>query len=184
MMIDLKLPITPRMKKDAEGNLKKAFTGHLGTHFDVMDKVFPLEFCELPAMAFNVSHVKGRDIDLEDIDCGKVREGMFVIFSTGFIEKVPYGSKEYFHDHPQLSRRLLDFLIEKKVSLVGVDCAGVRRGGEHTPADQYFADHGIFIIENLCNLGKVSGKPFTAITCPMNFTNMTGLPCRVIAKMQ
>ena len=183
MMIDLTLAVTPHMKKDAQGNLQKAFTGHLGTHFDVMNKVFPLDFCERRAIVFDVRQVKGRDIEPEDAAVEKIQPGMFVMFATGFMQDVPYGTKTYFQEHPQLSRRLLDLLVEKKVALVGIDFAGVRRGAEHTPTDQYFADHGIFIIENLCHLEKVSGKTFTAITCPMNFTDMTGLPCRVIAKV-
>ena len=43
MFIDMTLKITPKMVKDAQGNEKKALVGHLGTHFDVMDKEFPLE---------------------------------------------------------------------------------------------------------------------------------------------
>lgn len=42
MLIDLTLKITPKMVKDAQGNEKTALAGHLGTHFDVMNKVFPL----------------------------------------------------------------------------------------------------------------------------------------------
>ena len=44
MIIDITLPITPKMVTDAQGKEKKALTGHLGTHFDVMNKVFPLEY--------------------------------------------------------------------------------------------------------------------------------------------
>ena len=43
MMIDITLKITPKMAVDAQGNEKKALVGHLGTHFDVMNKEFPLD---------------------------------------------------------------------------------------------------------------------------------------------
>ena len=73
------------------------------------------------------------------------------------------------------------------MSIIGVDCAGVRRGGEHTPKDQYCADRGVFIIENLCNLGELLGGEktarFVARTFPVNFDGMTGLPCRVVAEV-
>ena len=52
---------------------------------------------------------------------------------TGFIEEEGYGSRKYFTEHPQLSNALLEALLEKKVSIIGVDFAGVRRGKEHTP---------------------------------------------------
>ena len=44
MMIDLTVEVTPKAAADAQGNEKKALTGHLGTHIDVMDREFPLEY--------------------------------------------------------------------------------------------------------------------------------------------
>ena len=79
-----------------------------------------------------------------------VTNDMFVCFYTGFIEEEGYETKKYFTEHPQLSNELLEALMQKKVSIVDVNFAGVRRGKEHTPMDQYCADHGAFIIENLC----------------------------------
>ena len=75
--------------------------------------------------------------------------------------------------------------FKKKISIIGVDFAGVRRGREHTPMDQYCAEHGVFIIENLCNLGIVmaKGDVFKANTYPMTYAEMTGLPCRVVAEI-
>ena len=72
--------------------------------------------------------------------------------------------------------------LQKNVSIIGVDFAGVRRGKEHTPMDQYCADHGVCIIENLCNLCSVlkNGNAFIANIYPMNYAEMTGLPCRVV----
>lgn len=185
-LIDLTVKVTPKMVTDAQGNENKTFTGHLGTHFDVMDKEFPLDYTEREAVVFDVSSVVGREIELQDIDFSKIRPEMFVAFYSGYIEKESYGTETYFSEHPQLSDRLIEQLLEKNISIIGIDFAGVRRGKEHTPKDQYCADRGVFIIENLCNLKRLlngeSFTRFTAITCPMNFTEMTGLPCRVVAK--
>jgi len=108
MFIDITLKITPKMVTDAQGNEKKSLVGHLGTHFDVMNKEFPIEYVE-------------------------------------------------------------------------------RKGIEHTPKDQYCANRGVFIIENLCNLNTVlSGQTnmdFIANTYPVNYAEMTGLPCRVVVKL-
>ena len=170
------------MTKDAQGNLKKALVGHLGTHFDVMNKEFPLEYVRREAIVFDVSSVSGRDIETTDIDLNAVEKDMFVAFHTGYIDKVEYGSKEYFASHPALSVELIDALLEKGVSIIGVDCAGVQNGKEHTPMDQHCADHGVFIVENLCNLDKVIGQ-CVINTYPMNYAEMTGLPCRVVAEV-
>lgn len=182
MLIDITLKITPKMTMDAQGNLKKALTGHLGTHFDVMNKEFPLEFVKRQAIVFDVSQVSDRDVEAADIDLDAVEPDMFVAFYTGYIDRVEYGSKEYFASHPALSPTLIDVLLEKGVSIIGVDCAGVRNGKEHTPMDQHCADHGVFIVENLCNLDKVIGR-CVINTYPMNFVEMTGLPCRVVAEV-
>ena len=185
MLIDITLKVTPKMTTDAQGNLKKAMTGHLGTHFDVMNKEFPLEYTNRKGIVFDVSKVCDRDISADDIDLTKVESDMFVAFYTGFIEKIGYGSKEYFSNHPQLSVDLIEALLQKKISIIGVDFAGVRRGSEHTPMDQHCADQGVFIVENLCNLKAVvdAGSECKINTYPMNFTDMTGLPCRVVAEI-
>ena len=185
MLIDITLKITPKMAKDAQGNEKKALVGHLGTHSDVMNKEFPLEYTRRKGIIFDVSSVTDRDIEITDIDLSKLEKDMFVAFCTGFIEKEGYGTKTYFSKHPQLSNNLIDALLEKKISMIGIDFAGVRRGKEHTPKDQYCADRGTFIIENLCNLKILAQQTeyFNANTYPMNYADMTGLPCRVVAEV-
>ena len=116
MKIDITLKITPRMLKDAQGNEKKpSSVGHLGTHFDVMNKEFPLEYTTRKGIVFDVAKVKDRDIDVADMDISKVTKDMFVCFYTGFIEKEGYGTKEYFTKHPQLSNELLE--VDCKIKL-------------------------------------------------------------------
>ncbi|MDY5955823.1 MAG: cyclase family protein [Frisingicoccus sp.] len=183
-MIDITLKITPKMVTDAQGNEKKALVGHLGTHFDVMNKEFPLEYTRRAGIVFDVSKVRDRDIEISDICIDKVEPDMFVAFYTGFIEREGYGSKKYFTEHPQLSGALIESLLERKISIIGIDFAGVRRGKEHTPMDQYCADRGVFIIENLCNLKELTDNDRGLIinTYPMNYAEMTGLPCRVVAE--
>ncbi len=185
MLIDITLKITPAMVSDAQGNEKKTLVGHLGTHFDVMDKEFPLDYTRRQAVVFDVRAVSGRDIEVADIDLGSVAPGMFVAFYSGFIERVGYGGPVYFKEHPQLSLPLLDALLDRGIAIIGIDFAGVRRGKEHTPMDQRCADRDVFVIENLCNLGSVlaHGSGFIANTFPVNYAGMTGLPCRVVAEV-
>ena len=77
-------------------------------------------------------------------------------------------------------------MLEKGVSIIGLDFAGVRRTPEHIPTDQYCADRGVFVVENLRNLEKVlaAGGDFTAHTYPLHCTGMTGLTCRVVAEIK
>ncbi len=184
MKTDVTMKITPEMLNDAKRNENKAPEGHLGTHFDAMDKEFPLDYTERTAVFFDVSGILDREIETSDIDLDRVTENSFVLFYTGFSDNEPYGSYRYFKEHPQLSVALIDALLEKRVSIIGLDFAGVRRGKEHIPTDQRCADRGVFIIENLCNLGELSDLLGDIVmhTYPMNLIGQTGLPCRVIAE--
>lgn len=183
---DLTLCLDLTHKVDEETNEKKALlSGHLGTHFDVMDKTFDLSYLQLPCVAFDVSGIEGRNIEASDIDFSQLDGAKAVVFYSGFIERHPYGSKEYFTEHPQLSPIFIDRLLAKGIKIIGVDFAGVRRGQEHPKMDRHCAEHGTFIVENLCNIASLlDGRRavrFTLNTYPLNFKGWTGLPCRVVA---
>ena len=179
-LTDVTLPLTAEMINKAGSTEIKVFSGHAGTHFDVMNKVFPLEYAERKGYIFEAEGLD--EIDLSNIDADRVNEGMFIGFHTGFIEKAGYGTAEYHHQHPQLSRKLIEFLVERKVSIIGIDFAGARRGKEHSQCDQYCTDHGVFIVENLCNLRDTVNKEVTVWTFPLNLKGSSGLPCRVLIK--
>ena len=186
-LIDLTLRVDLRTAGLALANLDKARSGHLGIHFDVMDKEFPPEYMEREAVVFDVSAIgTSREIGTDDIDLAAVPEQGFVAFYTGYIEQVAYGTTEYFKSHPCLSIKLIEALMDKHVAIIAVDFAGVRNGKEHTPTDQLCADRGTFIVENVCNLAAVlSGKKmarFVAGTYPVNYVGTSGLPCRVVTR--
>ena len=185
MLIDITLKITPQMLRSSQTEQNKALFGHLGTHFDVMNKEFPLEYTLRQGIVFDVSQVKDRDILRSDIDLDKVEEDMFIAFYSGYIEEVGYEDKRYFKEHPQLSDELIEDLLDKGVSIIALDFAGIRRTPQHIPKDQYCAERGTFVIENLCNLKTLveRGGRFVAHTYPMSVMNATGLPCRVIAQI-
>ena len=183
MLFDITLPITKELISGAEASQRRLMSGHIGTHFDVMDKMFPLEYVKRRGVFFDVSGISGRDIDICDIDESLIGKDMFAGFCTGFIEEAGYGTARYHHEHPQLSDALIDLLLSKEISIIGIDFAGVRRHTEHTPKDQYCADHGVFIVENLCGLAPLTEAGIcTVYTFPMSYSGMTGLPCRVVAE--
>lgn len=171
--------------KQGDKNIEKA--GHIGTHFDVMNKEFSLENIITNGKVFDISHIKTRQIEVEDLDLSTVQENDFVMFYSGILKEHKYGTKEYFSTYTELSDELINYLIDKKVSFIGVDMAGAKKPDDHLRIDQYCADRGVFIIENLNNLDlllkETSGKSFTVYTFPVNMGGFSGLPCRVVAEL-
>jgi kynurenine formamidase len=166
---------------------KKDILGHIGTHFDVMNKKFSLENTIRNGKLFDVRNIRSREIDTTDIDLNRIKENDFVIFYTGYLGEEPYGTEKYFTDYPVLSKDLIDNLISKKVSLIGIDTASIVKPDIHIETDQYCADNGIFVIENLNNLGllldNAQDESFKIYTFPISIENISGLPCRVIAEI-
>jgi kynurenine formamidase len=174
------------MERSAEKRTMSAF-GHLGTHLDIMNNDFPLENAVLKGRIIDVSSVRGKDIEAVDCDLTDVLGGDFVLFHSGFPKEAGYGTEEYAKNHPQLSESLIRFLVGQKVSMIGIDAAGIRRGAEHAPMDQYCADNGVLVVEDLANLdllySSAGKRRFTVYTFPLRLKSATGLPCRVVAEV-
>ena len=187
MLIDLSIEVAPELREKALKNEEKTVGGHIGTHFDVMDKEFTLEFVRREGIVFNISNSRGNEINASCIDLDKIKENMFVGFYTGFLKETDYGTEQYFYEHPQLSKDLIDKLLAKDISIIGIDFAGIRRREEHSMMDQYCTNRGVFIIENLCNFNKIlknkQAALFKAYTFPIKYSGMSGLPCRVVAEV-
>ncbi|SHK27959.1 Kynurenine formamidase [Clostridium cavendishii DSM 21758] len=192
MKIDLTLEIS---KEILSSSLKKAINedkafgalGHIGTHFDIMDKNFPLDYINRSGKIFNVSHIRNSEISLNDINLNEIKENHFIIFYTGYLKEKGYGTTEYLNNHPELSIELIDYLIDKKVSLIGIDSPGIKKGSKHRYVDQYCADRNVFIVENINNLdllwSNAKDNSFTMYTFPLNIKGTTGLTSRVIAEL-
>ena len=166
-------------------NLQKS--GHVGTHFDVMDKEFSFKNIITKGKVFDISHIQTGEVKLKDLDLSSVQENDFVMFHSGILKKYDFATKEYFVTYIELSDELVDYLIDKKVSFIGVDMAGVKNQKGHERIDHYCADRGVFIIENLDNLDVLlkdaKGNAFTVYTFPVNWHGFSGLPCRTVAEI-
>jgi kynurenine formamidase len=185
MLIDLSLPIDAKMLATEEAYKIFIDSGHAGTHFDVVNKTFPLESFKTRGKVIDISHIRDREIEVGDLGSVSIDADDFVIFHTGFIDEFGYNTKPYMTRSAELSDRTVDYLLEHKVRLIGVDAAGVQRFNKHAAVDLRCADCGVFIVENLNNVGKLlelSPNPFVVYTAPVSRTDLTGLPCRVLAE--
>jgi kynurenine formamidase len=106
-----------------------------------------------------------------------IHEGDIVLFYTGF-DKF-YGTPEYYTKHPVITQDLADFLIRRKVKLVGMDTPSPDY--EPFPIHKTLLGNNIFIIENLCNLDKLIHYPaFELVALPLKTKTEASL-ARVVA---
>lgn len=135
---------------------------HAGTHIDaplhfIEDKKFISEY---PVDNFigkaKIIDVRNRsNISFLQYFNQIIHQGDIVLFYTGFAKY--YGSAEYYTKHPVITQDLADFLVRRKVKLVGIDAPSPDY--EPYPIHKTFLQNNIFIIENLCNLEKL--LPYT-----------------------
>ena len=100
-----------------------------------MNKTFPLESFKTRGKVIDISHIRDREVEVEDVGSVSIETDDFVIFHTGFINEFGYNTKPYMTRSAELSDRTVDYLLERKVRLIGVDAAGVQRVNKHAAVD-------------------------------------------------
>jgi kynurenine formamidase len=160
--------------------------GHLGTHFDVMEKSFPLEYIRSVGRLIDISSTRERELAVSDIRV-PIERDEFVIFRTNYATDIGYGGADYNFKSANLSDEVVTYLLDKGIRLIGVDAASIQKPAKHFLVDQRCAAQNVFIVENLCNLDKladaVRDETFAIYCAPLNFRGLTGLPCRVVAEI-
>lgn len=116
----------------------------------------------------------------------KLVEGNRLLFYTGWERFYP--EEIYYHNFPALSLELAHWLVEKKISLIGIDTssvAAVDDWDELTTIHKVLLSNGIIIIEGLSNLDKLPfGHQVDLICLPMKLLNIDGTPARVVAILE
>jgi kynurenine formamidase len=183
MLIDL----TVAVHKEAVASMTvPTKLGHLGTHFDLMNGEFPLECVKRVGRLVDISSIRDREVGLDDLHTS-VEQGEFVIFRTDHAVEIGYGGPNYNFRSAELSDDVVNYLLERGVSLIGVDAASIQKPAKHRQVDERCAAHNVFVVENLCNLDALaralSSQTFTVFCAPLNFRGLTGVPCRVVAEV-
>ncbi|MGI0072734.1 MAG: cyclase family protein [Nitrosotalea sp.] len=170
------------------------FSSHTGTHLDApyhfVEKGLRIDKITLNKLITNalVCRVKKGSNELitrKDIVDFEARNGtispnLAIVFETGWSKNVT--KKDYFTKNPGLSAAAAKYLLEKKVTLVGIDSPSIDMG-----KDSKFSVHhillkrGVLILENLCNLGEIPNSYFRLIVLPLKLKGATGSPVRAVA---
>jgi len=182
VLIDLSLHLEEE-NPFAEGS-PVAHLGHLGTHLDKDPaETVPLDRFIGPACRIDVSRVRKRPVEVEDLDVGiQVEPGDFLVLRTGWMAEA-YPGPAYLRDHPELSWPSLEYLTSLRPRMIGVDAPGLGRPERHGRVDRFLREHGILVVENLANLEALTAGRFTVYCFPLALEGTSGVPVRVVAEV-
>jgi len=175
-------------------NLELLFlSSHTGTHIDA-----PFHFVKngkkiheiLPERLVNeTSLIKIRkkanqaivksDIQKFEKKYGPIKSGTAVVFWTGWQKNLE--KDFYFTKNPGLTVSAVNYLVSKKINLVGIDSPSIDLGSDSKfLVHHILAKNNILIVENLANLEKINSDKFHLITTPLKLKNATGSPIRAL----
>jgi kynurenine formamidase len=86
------------------------------------------------------------EIDVSDVVQTEIMEGDIVIFLSGWSK---HFGKEQYQQHPVLSQALAEYLVKKKINMIGLDMPSCDY--DPYPVHKILMQSGLLIAENLCN---------------------------------
>src|SRR5918912_3004747 len=196
-IIDLTLEITSDMitfpgypmptfiewaKFDTQGYVSEVvfLSTHTGTHMDApfhfnpngqtIDQVEVSRYICNNAILIKIQKNASEMITSDDIIRNskyEIKEKDTVVFSTGW-EKQIKQKDNYVRNNPGLSKDAAEYLVEKKVNAIGIDCPSIDIGTDSgLIAHKILLSNEILVIENLCNLYEFRDGRFTLLVTPL-----------------
>ena len=186
-----------------------AASEHGGTHLDApihfaegkqSVEQIPIERLVAPGVKITVAEQAARDRDYRltagDIQAwearaGPIPAGVIVLVETGwgrhwgnramYLGSDKPGDASNLH-FPGISREAAEWLVERRVSLVGIDTASL----DHGPSQDFITHQvlngaNIAGLENVANLDQIPEKGFLIVALPMKIAGGSGAPCRIVA---
>lgn len=206
-VVDLSLPIYSEMPVypgdpkvffmryrniDANGyNLTQILFGtHTGTHLDVplhfvsggasIDKV-PVENFMGEAYVIDLSYKRAEEeITPEDLAPyeNKIYPGVKLLLRTDWYKVLP--DNRYFKEQPRISYELALWLVEKKVSLLGLETPTINPV-DNKRLHQTLLSGGIILVEALAHLDELKKDKVFFMALPLKILNGDGSPVRAVA---
>ena len=199
-----KIPILPEVefcpvRRIADGmplNISELrMATHAATHVDApwhfiddgktIDEV-PLDQVCGSTVVVAVSRKAGETIPVSDFEGAGIREHDIVFVHTGWSDK--FDSADY-NEHPFLSDEAAQWLVDRKVKMLGVDCitvdmpTGMRPQGFAFPVHHTLLESDVLIIENLANLEAVAGSRVQVYAFPLKIQGSDAAQARVVAEV-
>jgi kynurenine formamidase len=176
-------------------NLELLFlSSHTGTHLDAPfhfekkgAKIHQIPLTRLVGngLVIKIKKVNDQAITKKDLlkferKNGKIKNFSSIFFFTGWQKNMD--KNFYFTNNPGLSKSATEYLVSKKINLVGIDSPSIDLGIDKSfSTHNMFAKNNILIVENLSNLEKIPNLEFNFIILPLKLKGATGSPVRAIA---
>lgn len=176
-------------------NLELLFlSSHTGTHLDApfhfvekglkIDQI-PIKRLIGKGVIIKLCKKRNDTITKQDIiyfekQNGKLEENSSIFFFCDWQKNL--NKENYFTENPGLSDSAADYLILKKINLVGIDSPSIDLGKNKSfRIHHVLSKKNILIVENLANLEKIPSLKFDFVILPLKLKNATGSPVRAIA---
>lgn len=192
---DLTIPLSPEDLSSLRQWLIKPGsdrTSKLFTHFDTpalfldngktIDQYPPSWFIGkcvvVPTKCRSGDRLITLDLVRENLDRHHLPYGMIVFLHTGWIKHI--GSDEFFH-HPVIDESLAEWLVERRVKILGVDMPDLERG-ESKSIHKLLLSNDVLVLENVGDMSPIVGRNVFVYALPLNIKAGTAVPARVIAR--
>ncbi|MGD2163747.1 MAG: cyclase family protein [Anaerolineales bacterium] len=164
---------------------------HVGTHIEV-----PYHYLKdgIDCSEITLDHVMGSCVlldftdkevlepisrnDMEERGSG-VKPGDIVFIRT---DLYPHYRTERSHDRPYFEVEAIQWMVERDIACLGVDCSGIEKRDEPVqPNHKLLFEHGIPLIEHLAYLDKIRSERFFVLAVPWRVKNLEASPVSVVA---
>ena len=119
-------------------------------------------------------------VEASDLKDQEIRVNDAVVIATGWEKKIR--APNYMTENPGLSASAARFLVRKKVSIAAIDGPSIDAGDDaEFAAHKILLSENILVVENLCNLDRISTDRFMLVVAPLKIQGSTGSPVRALA---
>lgn len=194
-LVDESLPVYPgdpqarieqvgTLEKDGYADRLLTMGTHNGTHLDAPAHMLAdgkqLKDYLVDRFVLRAICIDARSgFDAQKVAATITEPNLAVLFYTGASDY--FTEERYWHEYKVLDEATLQALIDKKVSLVGID-TGSFDNADGFPVHKALLSADILLIENLTNLQPLVNKSFELYALPLKL-EADGAPARVIAKL-
>ncbi|WP_257128688.1 cyclase family protein [Priestia megaterium] len=100
-----------------------------------------------------------KEIDKDDVFDDLAMEGKTVLIHTGWDQY--WNTDQYFENHPYLTEKAAQYLVDKRTSLVEIDSVNIdNTSGKGRPVYTTLFGRENLFVEHLCNLKEISTENF------------------------